>query len=167
MTVYQYGFKNNNRWIDNICLRSKPVSPNVVSSFVSDNIENGWLDWMTRWLDDWMTRWPDDRELCRRLTVWYIYLPAILILFLQKQSSPNILNNARSVNLCAEVIPVMRRCDISPDTWFLLVQGFPLEHQEAVIWSSLEVVPALAVGDNLELGQMCYLGAWSHQLRKN
>ena len=62
----------------------------------------------------------------------YLFIPAILILFLQKQSSANILNNARGVNLCAKMIPVIRRCNVSPDTRFLLVKGFPLEHQEAV-----------------------------------
>ena len=89
----------------------------------------------------------------------YLFIPAILILFLQKQSSADILNDARGVNLCAEVIPVMRICSISPDTWFLLVKCFSLEHQEAVLRSSLEELPALAVGDNLQLGQVFYLGA--------
>ena len=89
----------------------------------------------------------------------YLFIPAILILFLQKQSSADILNDARGIYLCAEVIPVMRRCNISPDTWFLLVKGFPLEHQEAVLRRSLKELPALTVGDNLELGQVFYLGA--------
>ena len=89
----------------------------------------------------------------------YLFIPAILILFLQKQSSADILNNAGGVNLCAKVIPVMRRGNISPNTWLLLVKGFPLEHQEAILRCSLEELPALTVRDNLQLCQVFYLGA--------
>ena len=46
--------------LHNICLRSRPVSPNVVLM-------------MAWWQDNKMTRY-DDRKLRRQLTVWYIVI---------------------------------------------------------------------------------------------
>ena len=77
---------------DYICLRSRPVDPDVVcqlvSQSVSSNVETSdqvnewpsdrvteWLsDWVTEWPSDRVTKWPSDRKLRRRLTGWYIYI---------------------------------------------------------------------------------------------
>ena len=58
-----------------LCLRSRPISPNVdvVCKFVSSNVEiNGMMTW---WLGDMMTWWHEASQ-----TVWYIYNLHILIL---------------------------------------------------------------------------------------
>ena len=93
-------------WYDiilGICLRSRPLDPNVVCPLVRswacwNDMLMGWLDdrmtgWQNDWLTEWrdhqmtgwpddritgwpvdrMTRWLDDRKLRRRLTVWYIF----------------------------------------------------------------------------------------------
>ena len=60
------------------CLRSRPVTPNIVSSTVRVNVETSdqVTDWpsdqMSEWSNDQMTGWQDDRKLRIRLTVWYI-----------------------------------------------------------------------------------------------
>ena len=63
----------------NICLRSRPISPNVVCPLVSVSVSmlkivTVWLiDRVTKWPSDQVTKWLGDRKLRRRLTVWYIW----------------------------------------------------------------------------------------------
>ena len=45
----------------NVCLRSRPVSPNVVRPSVHDLMTQWPNDLMTEWPNDRMTEWPSDR----------------------------------------------------------------------------------------------------------
>ena len=82
----------------NICLRSRPISPNIVclsvensdhmTEWPSDQVSEWPSDQVTKWPSDrvskwpsdrvteWprerVTEWPSDRKLRRRLTGWYI-----------------------------------------------------------------------------------------------
>ena len=68
--MLEFQSKSSSIWVCfpmHICLRSRPVSPNVVCSFVSQSVSMLkiviiWLcDRVTKWPSDQVTKWPSDQ----------------------------------------------------------------------------------------------------------